>query len=323
MNAEYGKLEGPRDFLVDLRETSVLLLLWSLLIINEGCVRLLDQNPADGLDISARILKLLAFIGGVFEIILGLLGFIVGIGAYFMKWYSTTFTKVCMAIQWALGWYVFCLFVFGLPAIRATDLQEPVLEGLSLGQSRFLITLGIFTSFHLCLSLQGGQFIFFARLVATATHTDYLRQESGERNQAIFWNVNLALFGIWTFITGVLIRSNVGAGKLQQPFFSPPNVGLLPGLTIFTGILMTSYGLLGIAMVFKNISPLLYFMGAVFVYIVALLNFGVLQFGFISNPPSGAVAMQNGLIFMVIFMAIYFVHKCYVQHLYLLDIEEM
>lgn len=321
MDMDYGKLEAIRDFMAALKEASVLLTLWSLFVINEGCLRLIDQNPADTLNSSGRTLNLLAFIGSVFEIVFGLLGFVVGIGAYLMKWYSTTFTKICMTIQWILGWYVFTLFVIALPAIRAMKLQKTTPEGLSLGQSRFLTTLGIFTSFHLCLSLQGGQFIFFARLVAAATRTDFLRQETGERNSAIFWNINLALCGAWTFITGVLIRSNVGAGKLQQPFVSPPNVGVLPGLTIFTGVLMSSYGLLGIGMVFTNNSPLLYFVGAIFVYIVALLNFGVLQFGFISHPPAGAVVVHNGLVFMVIFMAIFFVHKSYVQQLYQLDVD--
>lgn len=100
----------------------------------------------------------------------GLLGLVLGLVAFLMCSYSTTFTKICTIIQSLLGLHELAVFVFALPAIQAHDLSAPTINGLMIGQSRFLIPLGTLISFHFSMS-QGGQFVLFLRLVSAATCT--------------------------------------------------------------------------------------------------------------------------------------------------------
>lgn len=305
---EYGKPSRQTGSRSSLIEAAALLTMWSLLVINEGAIRVINQNPSVDLFADGRPPKFVPFLGGVLEVGFGLFGFFVGVSAFLLKRYSTPVTKLCMAVQTVFGYYVFIVFVFLIPAYRAADLTEPSLDGLSLGQSRFIIAMGILTSFHFCLALQGGQFVFMARLVCAATGDNFLAQATGNRMRAIFWNANLALSGLWTLLTGAIVNSNVGGGRLLTNFFSPPNVGVLPGMTIFTGILFLVWGVVGITMAVMKIAPFAFFVGSAVVYVMGLLNFGIVQFGLLTGPSSGPVALHNGLVFMVVFIGSYFVY---------------
>lgn len=289
-------------------EAAALLSIWSILVINEGAIRLINAKPAGGLSVGSPA-AVFPFLGGLFEVGFGLLGLFLGIAAFILRAHNATVTKIAMVVQTVLGYYVFAIFVFVLPAFKASNLEGPSLEGLSLGQSRFLIALGVLTSFQFCLALQGGQFVFMARLVCAATGRDFLKQKSGARMRAVFWNANLGLAGLWTLITGILITANVGSGRLDAPFVSPPNVGLLPGMTIATGAMMIAFAVMGIVVgVMKmQVSMLYYAMGA-FVYLFAFLNYTIVQFGLLPEPMPGAVALHAGLVFMVVFLGPYFVH---------------
>lgn len=291
-------------------EAGALLTIWSLLVINEGSIRLVGTLPSNldrpGEDPSPYY----AFFGGVFEVAFGVLGLAIGFAAFITRWHSAALTKMSMVIQTLLGYYVFIVYVFVLPAKKASNLAEP-LSGLSLASNKFLIVLGILTSFHFCLALQGGQFVFMARLVAAATGEDFLKQKSGNVMRSCFWNANFALSGLWTLITGSLINSQVGSGRLETQFESPPNVGTLPGLTIFVGLLMLVWGIVGIILGLYKSAPAAYFLGTGIVYIFALLNFGIAQLSTLENANEfgGAVALHNGLSFMVVFLGPYFVYK--------------
>lgn len=294
-------------------EAGALLAIWSVFVINEGAIRLIGTNPSQGLLESGRPPVMLPFLGSLFEVFFGLFGLFLGIAAFVLKAHNSTVTKIAMVVQTILGYYVFAIFVFVIPVFNAVDLDAPSLEGLTLGESRFIIALGILTSFHFCLALQGGQFVFMARLVCAATGTDFLRQRTGAHMRAIFWNANLGLAGVWTLITGALVSAKVDGGKLAMPFVSPPNVGVLPGMTIATGILMIVVAAKGIFIVIsRRPLPKFYFPVIALVYVFALLNFGIVQFGQLEKPgvpPSaGPVALHNGLVFMAVFLGPYFVH---------------
>ena len=288
-------------------EAAALLTIWSILVINEGAIRVIDQNPSVDLLSAGRPSKFFPFLGGLFEVAFGLLGLFIGLAAFLSDKHSSASTKISMAMQTALGYYVFVVFVFVIPVYRAIDTVQPALEGLSVAQTRFIITMGIFTSFHFCLALQGGQFVFMARLVCATTGQNFLRQQTGNRMRAVFWNANLALSGLWTLITGAIVINNVGSGRLEMPFFSPPNVGVLPGFTVFTGLVMVACGVSGAIVAIRNSAPLWYMYTCAAVFTVALLNYGVLQFALFADAPSGPVALHNGLVFMVVFMGAYFV----------------
>lgn len=297
----------------ELMEAAALLLIWSILVINEGGIRLVNTDPSVDLTAGGRPAKMVPFLGGVFEVLFGVIGTAVAAAAFVLRWHSPAITKLAMAIQTVLGYYVFIVFVFVIPAFRAADLTGPIVEGLSIGQSRFVIALGVLTSFHFCLALQGGQFVFMARLVVAATGTDFLKQKTGNQMRAIFWNANLALSGLWTLITGAVIHANVGGGKLAMPYESPPNVGRLPLMTIFTGLMMLVYGGLGMAMGAMRMAPSYYFIGSFVLFLYALLNFGIVQFGLIPGAPAWPTALHNGLVFMVVFLGPYFVQKAHVE----------
>lgn len=295
----------------ELMEASALLLLWSVLVINEGSIRLLLQRPFKALTDSARPPKIVPFLGGLFEVAFGLLGVAVSAAAFLPRKHSQAFTKLSMIVQTLLGYYVFVVFVFMLPAYRSVDLTEPIVPGLSISESRTIITMGILTSFHFCLALQGGQFVFLARMIVAASGQDFLKQKSGNQMRSVFWNCNLALAGLWTIITGAIIHSSVGGGELDAVYLSPPNVGRLPLMTIFTGLAMLAWGGLGASLGVMRKAPMFYFIGCFVVYVFALLNYGIVQFGLIDSPPSPVwpTPMHNGLVFMVTFIGPYFVMK--------------
>lgn len=295
-----------------LMEAGALLLLWSVLVINEGAIRFVGSRPylpfGDGQPARGVIV-----IGALLEVVFGLIGVFVGVAAFFFKWQSSAITKLAMVAQTLMGYYVFIVFVFLIPAYLASNLVAPFPLGLTEGEAQFLIVLGILTSFHFCLALQGGQFVFFARIITGGTGEDFLKQKSGAQMRAIFWNGNMAFAGLWTTITGGFLLNKVGGGIYEpsMPYVSPPNVGRIPGLTLFTGLLLLVWGLVGMAMaVMKMPAPSAYYLATGAVYIVALLNYGMAQFGkeFGPGPDGGAVALHNGLVFMVVTMGPYFVH---------------
>ena len=289
-------------------EAAAILLLWSVLVINEGAIRVNDETPSTDLFVG-RPSSFVSFLAGLFEFGFGVLGVYLGAAALLFRWYSTKFTYFSMGVQTLLGYYVFIVYTFVRPIFRSVDLAEPILPGLSLGESRFIISMGILTSFNFCLALQGGQFVFMARLVCAATGKDFLKQKSGLKMRAIFWNANTALSGLWTLITGAVINAKVGGGRLEMPFVSPPNVGFLPGLTIVTGLVFLLLGVGGIILAAMNMAvPKAYYIFVAFSYLLGLLNWGIVQFGLIPDDPSpsGAVAMHNGLVFMVVFIGVYF-----------------
>lgn len=295
--------------LLDIMESSALLTFWSILVINEGAIRLMATDPHGGLKSPVPPAPILLFLGGLFEVFFGLLGLALGVAACVRRAYSPLLTKLSMVVQTLLGYYVFVIYVFVAPAYGASQLETPSLAGITIGTSKVLITLGILTSFHFCLSLQGGQFVFMARMVCAMTGEDFLKQKSGNRMRGVFWNANMALSGLWTLITGAIIQSKVDSSTLPPPYAFPPNVGTLPGLTIFTGLIVLIWGTLGMIMAFTNAAPSFYFIGTFPVFLIAFLNYGIAQFSTFSPTNPAAVAMHNALVLMVHFLGPYFVSK--------------
>eukprot|EP00177_Eucheuma_denticulatum_P007032 GFKZ01012793.1.p1 GENE.GFKZ01012793.1~~GFKZ01012793.1.p1 ORF type:complete len:332 (+),score=34.94 GFKZ01012793.1:204-1199(+) len=292
-------------------EAAGLLTVWSLLVINEGSIRLNASQPAAGLSSDGRPPNTVLFLGGLFEVFFGLLGLFLGLAAFIRRYHSTILTKAAMVIQTVLGYYVFIVFVFVAPIFGAIDLSTPFLADLNFtdGQDRFFLALGIMTSFHFCLALQGGQFVFMARLVCGATGQDFLKQRSGSKMRAVFWNANMGLAGLWTLITGVLLSSNHDSNVLDSPYFSPPNIGRIPGMTTFTGVVMMVWAVVGITLALrKRIVSNLYFAMSALLYLIGFLNYALVQITIIPGFPSDPIILHAGLIFMTVFLGPYFVH---------------
>jgi len=133
--------------------------------------------------------------------------------------------------------------------------------------------------------------------------------------RAYFWNGNLAFSGLWTLIAGIIVSANADeSGRLSTPYFGPPNVGVLPGMTVWTGLLLLVWGTLGVILAARGrVVPMMYYVMTAYVYISAYLNYGIVQFGLFTTPdgeasPSGAVALHNGLVFMTVFLGAYFLN---------------
>lgn len=301
-------------------EAAFLLMFWSFLVINEGLIRFIDE----GTPASAGLFSPEAgqpnrfvgpFLGGLFEIIFGLFGLFVGMGAALLDYHNPSVTKLCMLVQAVLGWYVFIDFVFVLPSYQVANLQGPIFNApfftnsLSEGQLQFLVVLGILTSMHWCLALQGGQFLFMARLVAADTGSDFLKQRSGAKMRSLFWNMNFLLSGLWSFIFACLLIDKLGGGEYPAPFVSPPNAGTLPGLTLFTSLLMMLWPLIGMGISITNRHSVVkaYITATIPVFLFVFLNYTIVQLGII-----GAVAgasKHHGLLFMLMFLGPYFMLK--------------
>lgn len=307
-------------------EAAALLTLWSVLVINEGAIRVMDRRPVDGfggIDPPA-IVPFLAALG---EVLFGMIGLVVGIAGFIFRWYNANVTKLAMIAQTLLGYFVFAVYVFVIPIFQITNLDNPRPPSgdLTLGQDKFLIALGVIVSFNFCLALQGGQFVFFARMICGGSGSDFLKQRSGNRMRAMFWNGNMGMAGVFTIITGALIQANLGGGRLPEGVFfaSPPNVGKLPGLTIATGVFMVLWAIVGIVLALGNKpAPSAYFIGTFVIYLLAYLNFTIVQLGllpFNDRPfPSqwgGPTALHGGLVFMVVFLGPYFVHQAGKEHM--------
>ena len=110
-------------------EAAAILSLRSVLVLNGGAIRVNDKTP------------LTEFFAGF-----GVLGVYLGAAALLFRWYRTKFTYFSMGVQTLLGYYVFIVYTFVRPIFRSVDLAEPILPGLSLGESRFIISMGIRTS---------------------------------------------------------------------------------------------------------------------------------------------------------------------------------
>eukprot|EP00177_Eucheuma_denticulatum_P006613 GFKZ01012033.1.p1 GENE.GFKZ01012033.1~~GFKZ01012033.1.p1 ORF type:complete len:339 (-),score=34.61 GFKZ01012033.1:758-1774(-) len=293
-------------------EAAALLTIWSVLVINEGAIRLLSANPGEGFSTEGEPPNSVTFAAGLAEVIFGMIGLFVGMAGFIFRWYNTSITLISLVAQTLLGYFVFIVFVFVVPGFQASGLTEGI-AGLTVGQTKFLIALGVLTSFHFCLALQGGQFVFFCRLICSATGKDFLKQNSGHRMRAIFWNANLGLSGVWTLITGALVLSNVGGGRLEGPVPSPPNVVIIPAMTIITGVVLILFASLGIFVALSGLSmPWLYYLLGGLVYLLAYLNYGILQLGIATAEGrtfGGPVALHGGLVYMVVFLGPYFVYQ--------------
>lgn len=288
-------------------EAAGLLLLWSAIVINEGTVRLNLTQPFDDLRGDGRPPKMVPFLGALSEVFFGLIGFFLGLCALFIRYYNTGVMKIGMALQTLLGVFTFIIYVFVLPIYEAVDLNAFSVEGLSDSQSSAVVVMGLLTAFHLCLALQGGQFVFMARLVAAGTGTDFLKQKTGARMRAIFWNGNLAFVGLWSMIGGSIIVSNASEdGELSAPFVAPALVGTLPGFLVFTGLAILLFGVGSAALVATNRPiPSLYFLVASIVYLFGLMNYGIVQFGQFASP-SGGMSIHNGLVLVVAWLGPYY-----------------
>lgn len=295
-------------------EAAGLLTIWSLLVINEGAIRFAGLPTATSLA-GGRPANGALFAAALMEIIFGLIGLAIGASALVTKWFNANVMYAAMGLQTVMGIYVFLMYVFIQPIYRSIDIGEatvapPLRPGFSDSENRALIAMGILTSFNWCLALQGGQFVFLARLAVGGTGKNILMQKTGNFMRAIFWNANLALSGLWTIITGAVVIAQIGGGKLEIPFIFPPNVGVLPGLTIFTGILVMLWGLAGIGFAAgKMKAPAGYYYGSFIVYLFSYLNYTIVQFGLLDETPVGPVSMHGGLVFMVTMLGPYFVHQ--------------
>lgn len=69
-------------------------------------------------------------------------------------------TKLVLIVQTILGYYIFIVFMFAIPAVQSQHfIQRDVMLCLTIAANQFLIVLDMLTSFQFYLALQVGQFV--------------------------------------------------------------------------------------------------------------------------------------------------------------------
>ena len=300
------------------REASLLLALWSILIMNEGVIRFIQhgQPGAQGLFEGTPIRFWSAFLGGLFEVIFGLFGLGIGLAGGILDYFSRPLTIALLIVQTILGWFVFIDYVIIIPSFRIANETTNLLT-LGTAATKAFGALGILTSMNWCLALQGGQFVFICRMLAYGDDGDFLYQRSGSKMRAIFWNGNYLFAGIWSTASAIILIANRVGAVTSGVFFAPPNVGRIPIYLFITGLLIIVWALFGIIISSTNNILILpkYTLGSFFVFIFVWAHFTIGQLGFIAgNPapsavPAAGAAMHNHLAMMLAFLPVYFMWK--------------
>lgn len=303
-------------------EAAGLLLVWSALVLNEGSIRFVRFNSSEDPDVTSsenadgmdRIPPIVLSVTAAFECLFGIMGVILGAWALIGRGGNVKTSAVHAAVTTLLGWPVFLVFVWTVPAFAAARFgaaAEGVPPGLSESQAKFFLLMGLLGSFSFCLALQGGQFNMILRLLHYQSGGKMLNKVvHNNKMRVFFWNGNMILGGFSTLAVGALLSSQVSGSRILPPFQSPPHVGTYPWLSIITGIVMLLHGFLGVAVAFSKglIKPLLFY--TPFVYIMMYLNFVIWQLGSIpSEVPAFAAGMHSGLVIVTVLIGPYFAYK--------------
>lgn len=309
------KLVAPASAEANRTRAAALLALWSALVLSEGTIRFVASDPARDLTPGGPGLSPLAlFLGGASEAAFGLAGLVIGASSLLFGLNRPEVTASFLVMQTLLSIYVFFLYVFVQPALRARDLLEPLLPGMSVGSSRVLIAMGIITSFSFCLALQGGQFLMGARLLA------YQKQLVGSppglataatkhnRLRSAAWSVNMLVGGLSTVVAGALLAREVtGTSTFPAFFAAPPHVGVYPVLTLVTGLMMVAYAGLGVAAAAAGRLYWALVAATLPTYVVMYLNFALVQVGGIGMGRAiEAAPLHSGLVAVTVALAPYF-----------------
>ncbi len=86
-----------------LLEASALLVVWSLLVINEGTIRFMTTNPTADLLAPGRPPPIVAFLAALFEVVFGIIGLFLGLYGLVLKTHNPRTTKLCMFAQSVLA----------------------------------------------------------------------------------------------------------------------------------------------------------------------------------------------------------------------------
>jgi len=314
-SASTPKIIPPAAAKASRTEAAALLTLWSVLTLGEGTIRFIASDPARDLTPGGPgLAPAVLFVGGLFEAAFGVAGLVVGVAALLFRIHRVALTVSFLAFQTVLSFYVFIVYVFVEPAVRARDLVEPLLPGMSVGSSRLLLTMGILTSVSFCLALQGGQFVMGLRLLAYQQQVEgrpagFASAAAGNnRLRAGGWAVNMLLGGLSTVVAGAVLVSQVTARSTFPAFYAaPPHVGVYPVLTLFTGLLMTAHGALGVATAAAHRLQPTFVAMTLPVYLAMYLNFAFVQVGGIGMGRAAAAGpLHNGLVVVAVVIAPYF-----------------
>ncbi|OSX71484.1 hypothetical protein BU14_0528s0012 [Porphyra umbilicalis] len=314
-------------------EAAGLFTLWSAFVLIEGLIRFVRSDATRDLLPDGRpsdvIPPLLPFLGGLFEVIFGFTGLVVGIIELAFA-SGGIFATICfLIIQVPLSWFTFIVYVFMIPAYRWRLDLVTVVAGTTLSVSRThgLIAMGVVTSVAFCAALQGGQFVFALRLLAYQAQQAQERPSAAlttalthARPRAIFWCALFTLGGASTLAAGAVLADALGSGRVDAPAFYafPPHVGVYPVMTAVTGGVMTVYGLASVAAaagVGALVGPTVHALPLVFA--LMFVNFALVQVASIGSPAAEvanlpgrlafAAAMHTGLTLVSVVIGPYFV----------------
>lgn len=310
-NTRVGTITGRGGYITtgfNFTEAAALLLLWSFIVLSEGVVRFISSNPSGDLA-GERMPQAILVLAAMFEVVYGLIGLFYAGAALFFKLFDLRYAKFAMFVQLVLSTFTFTIYGVIQPIFNIIDEGPGTIDGIVHREREIIMVFSLLTAASLGLALQGGQHIFFARLVAAATQTDFMKHKSGNRPRAFFWNFNMGAAGIWLIGTGGIIIESTRNNFTDRILRFGINTGSVPGMQVWTGIMLIIWGIVGELMALRKCgAPPVYYMGSVLVYVMSFLNFTLVQLGTTPNGPVGIGCANTGLVLVFTFLGPYFVH---------------
>lgn len=188
-----------------------------------------------------------------------------------------------------------------------------MIDGLSVGESKFVSVMGILASFAFLLALYAGQLVFTNRLIGLGTGREVQHQRLGAKMVAVFRKANYALAELWVTILAIVVNNGVGDSMTSTPFFAPPNVERIPVYLLLTELLMLIWPLLAIGISVSRNTGLVrkYAAASFFAFLFVHVHFIIGQLGFLagrsgSAAPAVGASQHNSVVFMACFLGPYF-----------------
>lgn len=278
-------------------ENSALLIIWSLIIINEATIRFIETVPSTlPRDVSPS--PYLAFSASLLQLLYGLVGLFIGVTALVFKTYSTLLIRVVFTVQFLCSTYVFSIHSLLLPIFRIRAVPE------SERYVRVVEVFAMLTGINFHAAVHGGQLIFLSRLVSSASGITFDKLPLGNVRRCILWNANVLAAGVWNIVIGVLVNTE----NELNVFDASPQTGSLASFSIVTGLLMVIWAACGMGIGKSKVVAPPYFIGSAVVYVFMVLNYGILQVGTVGDATfGGQMAVNNGAVFCMALLPALFV----------------
>lgn len=235
----------------DVYRTAGMLAVFSVFLLVEGMVRvtLIIASNHDGDwdgEAGETFPGVVLLLGGVIEVIAGFGGLLRALAVILFDYHNAAVTQFSVILMF-LGWFTFVVFVFADPAYAVSQAKESPVVGLSLGQYKGVVTLGILGSVAYCAALQGGQMFFALQLLMTEKEKGSQYTSSYYGARLMYYSALALIGGVSQLAIGLLVGGKVGTGRLlgSERVGAPPYFIVYPELNIAAGLMVVVAAVVG------------------------------------------------------------------------------